>query len=159
MSVISLLSLFLTLFFRVCFYVSVYLPVLICPLIRLLYNSLPTYSLSNLPASLPILPSNSLPTYLSLFLFLFLSRFLIPSVSASSRPPFLTSLSWYQKMKGGGSGLWFTMQVRLMVEPELTWRSGPPNTRVSGSGREEHSFGVPGSWVEVLSSYFGILGM
>lgn len=42
-----------------------------------------------------------------------------------------------------------------MVEPELTWRSGPPNTRVSGSGREEHSFGVPGSWVEVLSSYFG----
>ena len=32
----------------------------------------------------------------------------------------------YQKMYAGGSGVWEMTQVRLMVEPLLTWRSGDP---------------------------------
>lgn len=45
----------------------------------------------------------------------------------------LTTLLWRQIIVGGGSGTFFTRQVRLMVLPLFTNRSGAPTIMVTGS--------------------------
>lgn len=48
-----------------------------------------------------------------------------------------TSVLWLQAIFGGGSGAFLTRQVRLMVLPLLTKRSGAPTIMVSGSATEK----------------------
>lgn len=43
-------------------------------------------------------------------------------------------------MEGGGSGAYFTMHVRFIVDPLLINKSGPPTISVTGSARQRAYF-------------------
>ena len=53
---------------------------------------------------------------------------------------FLTWSWWCQKTYSGGSGLNWTMQVRLTWLPTSTWNSGPPRITALGAGSVQKIF-------------------
>lgn len=66
-------------------------------------------------------------------LYLSLCFFKIELIFHYNNKIIITSSWWYQNMKAGGSGLNRMLQVRLMVLPLSTCRSGPPNIVAVGT--------------------------